>query len=74
MAVTIPLDTFYGESASTVADKVRDLPANQGLNDNALWLLIDAEIASVTTAQPTKFRKTQNHDANGNYLIRHGNK
>ena len=74
MAVTIALDTFYGESTSTVADKVRDLPANQGLNDNAMWLLIDAEIAAVTAAQTTKFRKTQNHDTNGNYVLRHGNK
>ena len=74
MAVTIALDTFYGESTSTVADKVRDLPANQGLNDNAMWLLIDAEIAAVALAQNTKFRKTQNHDVNGNYVLRHGNK
>lgn len=74
MPTTINLDGFYGESPSTIADKVRDLPANQGLNDNAMWLLIDAEVAAVAAAQPTKFRKTQNHDANGNYQIRHGNK
>ena len=74
MPVTISLDSLNGESVSTVADKVRDLPSNQGLNDNAMWLLIDQEIAAVTLAQTTKFRKTQNHDANGNYNIRHGNK
>lgn len=74
MPVTITLDTFYGETPSTVADKVRDLPANQGLNDNAMWLLIDAEIAAVAAAQPTKFRKVSRYDINGNYLISHGNK
>lgn len=33
-----------------IEDKTRALPANQGLNDNAMWLLIDTEIASARTA------------------------
>jgi len=42
MAASITQHPF--DTAKTVEDKVRALPANQGKNDNALWLLIDAEI------------------------------
>lgn len=39
----------YGDTASVIADKVRDLPANQGLNNNAMWLLVDAEVIAAQT-------------------------
>lgn len=32
------------DTPGTVEDKVRALPANQGLNENEMWKLIDAEI------------------------------
>jgi hypothetical protein len=47
MAATItqhPSDT-----PKSVEDKVRDLPANQGKNNNDLWLLIDTEVAQSRT-------------------------
>lgn len=43
MAATIT--QHPGDTPKTVEDKVRALPANQGKNDNALWLLVDAEVA-----------------------------
>lgn len=50
MAESITADTNYGETIKTIEDKVRALPANQGKNDHAMWLLIDAEVAAVQTA------------------------
>jgi hypothetical protein len=50
MAEIITADTVNGETIKTIEDKVRALPANQGKNDNAMWLLIDAEVASVKSA------------------------
>jgi hypothetical protein len=47
MAATItqhPSDT-----PKTVEDKVRKLPANQGLNNYDMWVLIDAEVAQSRT-------------------------
>jgi hypothetical protein len=47
MAATItqhPSDT-----PKTVEDKVRRLPANQGLNNYDMWVLIDAEVAQSRT-------------------------
>jgi len=32
------------DTEKTIEDKVRNLPANQGKNDNAIWQLVDAEI------------------------------
>lgn len=32
------------DTPATVEDKVRALPANQGLNESEMWALIDAEI------------------------------
>lgn len=32
------------DNAKTIEDKVRALPANQGLNEAAMWVKIDAEI------------------------------
>jgi hypothetical protein len=43
MAATITQSV--ADTPKTVEDKVRKLPANQGMNDNALWVLIDAEVA-----------------------------
>lgn len=40
----------FGDTPKVIEDKVRDLPANQGLNDNAMWLLIDAEVTAATAA------------------------
>lgn len=37
------------DTPKIVEDKVRALPANQGLNDNAMWLLIDTEVAQSRT-------------------------
>lgn len=39
-----------GDTPEIVADKVRALPANQGLNNNALWLLVTAELAQAVSA------------------------
>lgn len=39
-----------GDTPKVIEDKVRNLPANQGLNDNDMWLLIDTEIAAARTA------------------------
>ena len=39
-----------GDTPVVVADKVRALPANQGLNNNALWALITTELAAAATA------------------------
>lgn len=74
MAVTITLDNLNGETTSTVADKVRALPANQGLNEYEMRTLIDTEIAAVVAAQTTKFRKTYHFDASGNYVSPKGKK
>lgn len=74
MAITITLDALNGETPSTVEAKVRNLPANQGLNDNDMWTLIDAEVAAVAASQGSKFRKTIRHDASGNYQTPKGKK
>jgi hypothetical protein len=37
------------DTPRVVEDKVRDLPANQGKNDIALWLLVDTEVAQSRT-------------------------
>jgi hypothetical protein len=47
MAATITQSV--NDTAKTIEDKVRALAANQGKNDNAMWLLIDTEIAQSTT-------------------------
>lgn len=49
MAQTI-IASPNGDTPEIVADKVRALPANQGLNNNALWLLITAELSAAMTA------------------------
>lgn len=47
-----------GDTPKTVEDKTRDLAANQGLNDNAMWLKIDTEIASARSAGKLKGSET----------------
>ena len=37
------------DTPKVVEDKVRALPENQGINDNAMWLLVDAEVAQSRT-------------------------
>lgn len=51
----------FGDTPKVVEDKVRALPANQGLNDNAMWLKIDTEIASAIAAG--KLRAVEPYDA-----------
>jgi hypothetical protein len=54
-----------GDSVGTIADKTRDLPANQGLNNYEMWVKIDTEIASAITAgkciNPNDYLKTNKH-------------
>lgn len=39
-----------GDTPKQVEDKVRALPANQGLNEADMWAKIDTEIASARSA------------------------
>ena len=48
-----------GDTPKVIEDKVRALPANQGLNENAMWLKIDTEIAEAKTAG--KFRAIEDY-------------
>lgn len=50
-----------GDTPKVIEDKVRALPANQGKNDNAMWLLIDAEVSAAQTA--SKFIPTETYPA-----------
>lgn len=68
MATTIYVHPS-GETIKTVEDKVRDLPANQGKNESAMWVLIDAEIVAVAAA--SGLRVTERYDTNGKN--KHGN-
>ena len=52
-----------GDTPKQIEDKVRALPANQGLNDNAMWVKIDTEIASAKTAG--KFRNIEGYPTAG---------
>jgi hypothetical protein len=38
------------DTPKVIEDKTRALPANQGLNENEMWVKIDTEIASARTA------------------------
>jgi hypothetical protein len=60
MALTIAYNA-NGETIYTVEAKVRNLPANQGLNDNAMWLKIDTEIAAMV-ADGRSYVGSQRHD------------
>ena len=39
-----------GDTPKVVEDKVRALPANQGLNESAMWAKIDTEITAASGA------------------------
>lgn len=57
MPATIRQSDF--DTPKTIEDKVRALPANQGKNEAAMWLLIDAEVAQSRT--DNKLRNTENY-------------
>lgn len=40
----------FGDTPKVIEDKTRALPANQGLNEIAMWAKIDTEIASAVSA------------------------
>lgn len=52
-----------GDTPKTVEDKVRALPANQGLNEAAMWAKIDTEVAQ--SATDGKLLSVERYDANG---------
>lgn len=60
-----------GDTPKVIEDKTRALAANQGLNDNAMWLKIDTEIASARTASLINENVLYPAATTGN---KHGNK
>lgn len=64
----------FGDTTKVVEDKVRALPANQGLNDNALWLLIDAEILAASAASKLILNQTYIQPSALTSSNKHGNK
>lgn len=61
----------FGDTPKVIEDKTRALAANQGLNDNAMWLKIDTEIAAARTASKINENVTYPAATTGN---KHGNK
>lgn len=55
------------ETPQATLDRVKDLPANQGKNDNALWLAYDTERA-VVVGQGVNFA-----NVNQTPVSQHGN-
>lgn len=64
----------FGDTPKVVEDKVRALPANQGLNDNAMWLLVDTEITAATTVGKLISNAAYTVPAAGVTSNKHGNK
>ena len=62
MAQAIKPDPI-GDTPKQIEDKTRALPANQGLNENAMWLKIDTEIAEAKSAG--KFRAVEDYPVAG---------
>lgn len=60
-----------GDTPKVIEDKVRALPANQGLNEWDMWQKIDTEIASAASA--SKLISNQNFTT-GNNGNSHGKK
>lgn len=58
MAATIEQSDL--DTPKTVEDKVRALPANQGLNENEMWEKIDAEVKQ--SRKDKKLRDTEAYD------------
>lgn len=48
-----------GDTPKVIEDKVRDLPANQGLNEFEMWQKIDAEVVEAQNAG--KLRSTEGY-------------
>ena len=61
----------FGDTPNTIADKTRALPANQGLNDHAMWVKIDTELASAITA--SKLLPVESHVTTAGLSNKHGN-
>jgi hypothetical protein len=47
-----------GDTPKQIEDKVRALPANQGLNEDEMWRRIDAEIAAARSAKSLKLNES----------------
>lgn len=60
-----------GDTPAQIEDKVRALPANQGLNEHAMWLKVDAEVAEARSNGTLKANENYADPATGN---KHGNK
>lgn len=43
------IEQSVNDTPKTIEDKVRALPANQGINEKEMWDLIDAEVAQSTS-------------------------
>lgn len=54
------------DTPKTVEDKTRALPANQGLNEADMWVLIDTEIASARSASKLVENEIYPSAASGN--------
>jgi hypothetical protein len=62
MAATINQHPL-GDTPHIIEDKVRALPANQGLNEYDMWVKIDAEVAQ--SSSDGKLKAVERYDANG---------
>lgn len=62
----------FGDTPKTIEDKTRALPANQGLNDNAMWVKIDTEIASAVSA--SKIIPVETYTTTSGLSNKHGSK
>lgn len=58
MAQSVKPDPI-GDTPKQIEDKVRALPANQGLNEYEMWQKIDTEITEATSAG--KLRNTERY-------------
>ena len=61
-----------GDTPKVIEDKTRALAANQGLNDNAMWLKIDTEIASASSA--SKLKNSETYITTAGLNNKHGSK
>jgi hypothetical protein len=60
-----------GDTPKQIEDKVRDLPANQGLNEADMWVKIDAEVAQAQSGSTLKSNEVY---PAASTLNKHGNK
>lgn len=61
-----------GDTPKAIEDKTRALPANQGLNDNDMWVKIDTEINSAVAA--SKILPVETYITTSKLSNKHGNK